>query len=75
MKVNGIYILIDLRCPKCESHIAYNGNYYCVECKWALGERGDVKPYLEALRKSAVEEDDTKYIERIDFYLELHNDF
>lgn len=26
------------RCPECEGQCVYNGNYFCIQCEWALPE-------------------------------------
>ena len=65
--------LIGVVCPKCRGPVEYNGNYYCINedrCGWVFDtERGKVRPFLEGLRRAAVQAGDDKYVERIDFYL------
>ena len=41
--------VLDKHCPKCRGAVTYNGNYYCLDCDWALSERTDEQPWLRSL--------------------------
>ena len=31
-------------CPRCQRHtVVYNGNYFCTDCEWVMGEAGRPK--------------------------------
>jgi len=57
--------VLDKRCPKCGGDAVYNGNYYCLECDWALAERADVQPWLRSLiRARRAQGQDTSWEEQ-----------
>ena len=63
-------------CPYCrEQTIVYNGNYFCTNCKWAMGERMTPKnrsiiaAYLTQCYDKAVAAGDTEQARRMLRYL------
>jgi uncharacterized Zn finger protein (UPF0148 family) len=54
---------LDKRCPQCkELEVEYNGNYFCSDCDWGLGEDENVQPWLRSLirRRRAEGQQDTR---------------
>jgi hypothetical protein len=47
--VADLPLVLDERCPRCGGLTTYNGNYFCLECHWALAEGSDVQPWLRSL--------------------------
>lgn len=42
-------VVLDKPCPRCGGRTTYNGNYYCLDCDWALPELASVQPWLRSL--------------------------
>lgn len=61
-------------CPRChQESVAYNGNYFCIRCPWAMGDSNQpkriVKAYLSQRWIQAERAGDLEEMDRIGEYL------
>ena len=38
MGPHGGFLIVGSRCPRCNSEMEYDGNYWCSDCPWILPE-------------------------------------